>query len=485
MAVLALVLTAPLSGCNLDWEKPEPSLPPPPKFRAAPRASAAPTPSATGFVTKFGSSELARFVEDGLENNLDVAAAAARVLQADATAKVSSAALWPAITLNSSLSTQRSPGTNLTTSPPFTARHIGPSSLGLNASYEVDFWGKNDDASKAARLLANASRFDHDVVEIASVASIVNTYLTAMNAQDRLRIARQNVALASEVLKAIRARAEVGVAAALDVAQQETVVAQQRALIPPLEQIYEQNRNNLGTLLGRPPETITLAGRSLARLAYPRIDPGLPSEVLLRRPDVAEAEAKVASQEFSTLQARAAFFPSITLTGSYGVQSIALRNLARPEAIAWSVAAGLAQPLFDGYNLQGQYDLQKGRYAELVALYRKQILTALTDVENALVAIAQTGLQFREQQQAVAASKRALDAAQATLLAGTINIITLSTTETTYFQAQDALEQVRLAHYTAATSLFQALGGGWTPTTRELEIARADEAYEADKGPWP
>jgi len=108
--------------------------------------------------------------------------------------------------------------------------------------------------------------------------------------------------------------------------------------------------------------------------------------VLLRRPDVAEAEAKLASQEFSVLQARAAFFPSFTLTGQYGVESVVFRNLLSPQAIAWQLAANAAQPLFDGYQLQGQYELQKGSYSELSALYHKQILTALSDVENALIA---------------------------------------------------------------------------------------------------
>jgi outer membrane protein TolC len=146
-------------------------------------------------------------------------------------------------------------------------------------------------------------------------------------------------------------------------------------------------------------------------LNFPRVKPGLPSEALLRRPDGPESEAQLASQEFSVLQARAAFFPSITLNGQYGVQSIVLRNLARPEAIAWQLAANLAQPLFDGYNLQGQYQLAQGRYAELAAAYGKRIFTALSDAENALIAVKETTAAVKRETQAVAAAKIALDAA--------------------------------------------------------------------------
>jgi len=208
--------------------------------------------------------------------------------------------------------------------------------------------------------------------------------------------------------------------------------------------------------------------------------------VLLRRPDVAEAEAKLASQEFSVLGARAAFFPTFTLTGPYyGVQSIVTKYLLQPEAIAWSLAGSVAQPIFDGYNLQGQYMLQQGTYAELAADYRKQILTALSDTENAMIAITETSKQLKIDAEGVDAAKRALDAAKARMREGTIDIVTLSTTETTYFQNLYTLETTRLQLYQAATSLYQALGGGWSPTTREKEIAAANAAYEADKGFFP
>ena len=510
MIPLAALCAAAGSGCNLDWEKPDASLPPPERFREATPKSAAPIAGARDFAAKFGSPELTGFVEQALEQNLDIAAAMARIEEADAQARVASAALWPSVTMNDLAQRTQVPGTRTSAVPnynpaqaffqaagyrgtagavsnwtTFRATRTNLFALGLNASYEIDFWGKNEDASNAARILANASRFNRDVVEIATIAAVLNAYFQALAAQDQLRIANENVAIANRVFLAIKARLEVGTATILDYSQQEAVLAGQRATIPTLEQTLRQTKNTLAVLLGRTPESLEVKGGALTRLIYPKVAPGLPSEVLLRRPDVAEAEARLASQEFSVLQARAAFFPSITLTGQYGVQSIVLSNLLRPEAIAWQIGSGIAQPFFDGYNLQGQYEFQKSRYKELAALYRKQILTALADAENALIAVRETARRVKLQADAVTASRRALEAAEARLREGTIDVVTLSTTQTTLFQNELNLTLARLAYFQSATSLYQALGGGWSPTTREAEIARASEAYEADKGPWP
>ncbi len=339
IVVILAPLTMALGGCSLDWEQPEVSVALPERFREA-KPKATPTiGSAHEFAVRFGSEELTAIVGQALENNYDIVAAVARIDQADATARVSSSALWPALTMNNSVQRTQSPGTATSMTPNYnpgqqflsaagqlqaaqsiqnqavySANRSDIFNLGLSASYEIDFWGKNEDGSKAARLLANASRFDRNVVEIATVASVLNSYFQVLNAQDRLRIAHENVKVADKVFQAIKGRVDVGVATVLDLAQQETVLANQRALIPPLRQTLRQQRNLLAVLLGRQPESFMTNGASLAKLRFPKLEPGLPSEVLLRRPDVAEAEAKLASQEFSVLQARAAMFPSITLT---------------------------------------------------------------------------------------------------------------------------------------------------------------------------
>jgi outer membrane protein, multidrug efflux system len=511
LAALAACAAAGLAGCNLDWEKPDPSVPLPARFQEAKPRSAPPIGGAHDFSARFGSKELVVLVDRALENNNDIAAAVARIQEADAQARVSSSALWPSLSTTNQVQQIRAPGAATSMAPnynplqqfytaarqpdianalqsqtTFAAARTNLWRLGLTASYTIDFWGANDDLSKAKRILANASRFDRNVVEISTIASVLNAYFTVLNAQDLLRIAHDNVRIAQEVLDAVKFRLSVGTATAFDVATQKTVLDGQLATIPPLEETLRQQRNLLAVLLGQTPESFKMTGASLKKLRFPKVEPGLPSEVLLRRPDVAEAEAKLASQEFSVLQARAAFFPTFTLTGPYyGVQSIVTKYLLQPEAIAWSLAASVAQPIFDGYNLQGQYMLQQGTYSELAADYRKQILTALSDTENAMIAIVETNKLLKIEEDGVDAAKQALDAAKARLREGTIDIVTLSTTQNTYFNNLYSLEQARLTLFQGSVSLYQALGGGWSPTTREKEIAAANAAYEADKGFFP
>ena len=504
-----LAITALLASCDLDWEKPDLATPPPASFKEARPKSAAPIQAGEEFVSKFGSKELTGIVELALSDNLDIAAAAARIIEADAQARTASSPLYPNVSMQDIVRTNRTAGTTLNLGNAATGINTGSFGTSSNtqtqktnnipngrnygffqlgaaaASYTIDFWGVNEDASFASRLLANASRFDRDVVEISTVTSVMNGYFQVLNAQDRLQIARTNVAIAEKVNAAIQGRFTVGTASMFDTAQQETVLATQRATIPPLEKTLRQTTNTLAVLLGRTPEAFSIKGGSLTQLKFPKIDPGLPSEVLLRRPDVARVEAQLASQEFSVMNARAQFFPSITLVGLYGPQSALISNLINPQALAWNAATQLAQPIFDGWFLQGQYENQKGRYAELAALYRKQILNALTDTENALIAVKETEKQLKLQTVAVAAARRAFEAANMQLQEGTIDIITLSVTQNNLFTAQQQEADIRLSYYQAAATLYQALGGGWSPTTRNAEIARANVAYEANKGPWP
>ena len=167
----------------------------------------------------------------------------------------------------------------------------------LNASYEIDFWGKNRAALRAAEFNAIASRFDREVIVLSTVASVINTYFQVLAAQDRLRIARDNVAAATRILDVYQERIAVGTATGLDIAQQESLLAQQRAAIPPLDQQLRQNIATLAVLLGEPPARLTVRGGSLSAIAPQRVAPGLPSDLLLQRPDIREAEAQLVGRQ--------------------------------------------------------------------------------------------------------------------------------------------------------------------------------------------
>ena len=458
-------------GCSFDREAPQANIDTPSRFQAGTTRAAQKTPD--DWPSRFGSKELGALVNQARAQNLDILTAVARIEQAEAQARVTSATLYPTIAAGAGGSTSRTPGVARTVSPPYNSLNDNLYGLNLNATYELDFWGKNRDNADSARLLAHASRFDRDVIALSTTASVVNSYFQVLAAQDRLHVAQKNVATAEKVLAAIKGRVEVGTATSLDEAQQATIVAQQRANVPPLEQTELQTRNILAVLLGRTPESTHLKGGSLERLTIPAVAAGLPSQLLLRRPDLAEVEDKLMAQGLEINVARAAFYPDVTLTGSFGVESMLLKSLLSPQAAAFSLAGNIAQPIFNGGALQGQLDLQKSLYKELLFTYRKQILTAFSDVENGLIGLDKTGRQVELQRQAVVQAQKAYDVALGRLQEGTIDIVTLATIETTLFQAEDLLVQVRSAHFQAATTLYQALGGGWTQPPHDPDVQAA------------
>ena len=472
---VAIGVSLVLGGCYHSWRKPDASVPVPGRFREAGPVTDARAPQTREFVRAFGSPELDRLVDKALDRNLDIEAAAGRILQADAQARIASASLWPIGLLNTGVGAARFPrGTAADGSVLSAASQPKILTLGLSASYEIDFWGKNRDGVTAADLQANASRFARDVVAISTISAVMNTYFQVLSAQDRLRIVQEHNKISSDLLDAIGRKLGSGFATKLDYAQQKTVWANQRALIPALEQTIRQGKIQLAVLVGETPESLRIAGGSLARLRIPAVAPGLPSEVLLRRPDISDAESRLVSQEFSVSQARASMFPSVQLTGQFGLHNIVLRNALRPEAIGWEILASLAQPILDGGRLRGQVDLQEGIYHEQAANYRKQILGALADVENALISTDETSRQYRLQGDTAAEARQAFAAARERLNGGAIDVVSLATNEAALFQSEDALQQARFQRFQSALALFQALGGGWSPKHGKTALGSAD-----------
>ena len=282
--------------------------------------------------------------------------------------------------------------------------------------------------------------------------------------QDRLRTAERNIASASRILDAIKQRLKAGTGTDLDVAQQESVLANQRASVPPLRQTLAQNVNALATLVSRPPESVRVIGGSLNRIASPRVTPGLPSELLTQRPDIRRQEAQLASATANVGSARAQFFPSIQLTGQGGYQSSALVSLFQPHAAFFNVVGSLTQPIFDGGRILGNFEFTKARQDELLQTYRKTVVSVVRRCrQRAGVDPRRPPSKLRLQREVVAASRRAFELSEQQLRAGTADIVTVLNTQLTLFQAEDSLSQAQLARLLAIVSLYQALGGGWEP----------------------
>jgi NodT family efflux transporter outer membrane factor (OMF) lipoprotein len=441
---------------------PDPALDIPEGYKAARLTAKTDAPPTLDWWRGFRSRELTDLMEEAQTVNLDIAAATARFIQADAQARITGAALLPSLTGSGSETYSRTSGASasgLTNG----GREVVNYQASLSASYELDFWGKNREAAQAAEETAFATRFDRDVVALTTLTTVANAYFQVLASQDRIRTAEGNVASASRILEAIRQRFQAGTGTDLDVAQQESVLANQKALIPPLRLTLAQNINALATLVSRPPESVHIKGGSMNRISSPRVTPGLPSELLTQRPDIRRQEAQLASATANVGNARAQFFPSIQLTGQGGYQSSSLVSLFQPHAAFFSMVGNLTQPIFDGGRILGNFELSKARQDELLQTYRKTVVSAFADVDNALDAIRQTTDKLRLQREVVAASRRAFQLSEQQLRAGTADIVTVLNTQLTLFQAEDVLWQAELARLLAIVSLYQALGGGWEP----------------------
>jgi outer membrane protein, multidrug efflux system len=466
-----ILVVSSLTGCIFTgYDKPDLALEIPDNYRAAHGDTA---PPELDWWRGFHSRELTEYIEQAQTANFDIAVAIAQVEQADALVRISGASLLPTVDANATVTRSQTPSTTASSSGRSGSITSTLYNTNLSASYVLDVWGKNRAALLATEESAVASRFNREVVTLTTITTVADTYFGVLGAQDRLRVANENVAAATRILNLVKQQFTVGTTSQLEVSQQEALLANVRASIPPLEVIVRQNKAALALLIGRAPENVDLHGGSLTRLAIPRVTPGLPSGILTQRPDVRQAETQLASANYNVESARAAFFPTIQLTGQAGFESLALRSLFGPGAFFYTAAASLTQPVFDGFLLLGQLEQQIALQKQFLQAYRKSVISAFTDVEKALIAVEEFTRQERLQSQAVTSSRRAFQLSEAQLQAGTVNLITVLQTEQTLFTAEDTLAQVRLARFQAIIGLYQALGGGWPP---KIEIAR--EAHE-------
>jgi NodT family efflux transporter outer membrane factor (OMF) lipoprotein len=464
---LAAALTGvALAGCAVTST-------PPPRGIETPAAWNEPAPAnvqplALDWWRAFDSEELAALVAQALAGNPDLAIATERVRQAEAQLRIAGASLFPTLDLDAG--TARS-GSRPKGGPTTTGKSTD---VTLAASYELDLWGQNASIARSAGESLQATRFDYETARLTLVAGVATTYFEALSLRARLAIARETLAIAERILAVVTSRARYGAASQLDLSRQQTAVLQARAIVPPLELAERQTLNALAALIGRPPEGFDVAGSSVAELPVPGVEPALPADVLVRRPDIAAAEAQLRAANADVAAARAALLPSIQLTGSAGLASNALLSLGSSPTFLYSVAASVLQPIFDGGRLRGQVDFAASRERELVESYRRSILAALTDVENALVAANRTAVQESLQTEVREGAQRTLRLAEIRYREGVDDLLSVLDAQRTLFQAQDQLAQIRLARLDASVALYRALGGGWEPPASAQATAKPD-----------
>lgn len=411
--------------------------------------------------TQFGSPELERLVEQARLGSYELAAAVARVRQAEASATIAGAPLLPELKAGLNANRQKlihgKGYSQLDVSPE--NRSLDYYDAELSASYEVDFWGGKRAARDSAVFGVQASEFDRATVELTLLSGVANNYTQTLALREQARIAALNLANAQNVLQLVQTRFDAGSATALELAQQKSLVAEQQRRLPLVQQQAREALISLAALLGRPVQTLPLPTQSFAQLHWPDIASGVPSDLLSRRPDIASAEAKLAAAQADVTVARAAMLPKITLTASVGSGADLAADLLRTTF--YNLSSGLTAPIFNNGRLSAERDKAKARQDELLETYRGAIINGFADVEKALSSIRGLDEQRQWQSEELNQAQTAFDIAQSRYQAGAEDLLTVLQTQRTLYAAQDLNVQLRLSRLQASIALYKALGGGW------------------------
>jgi NodT family efflux transporter outer membrane factor (OMF) lipoprotein len=465
-----ILLPPLLAGCSLapDFELPDVGLPA--WWGNAPARTEEPEtlgqPSA--WWKSFAMPELDRLAETALANNHDLRAAIARIRQAEAQLAIAGAPLLPTVSVNAQEQVLRRSTSSTTTSTTSTTSSRGRRAVhsyegSVSASYEIDFWGKNRSAVEAAEATLRASEFDRDTVAHTLLAGVATALFQSVALAERVETAKRNLEIARETLDYAEKQEIFGKTSALEAAQQRSNVALIESQVPALELQRRQALDGLAILVGLAPSALASPGTHLDSISTPRIVPGLPSSLLLRRPDIRKAEANLEAANANIGVARAQIFPSITLTAERGYSSAHLAQLLEPTSIFWNLGGALALTLFDHGKTTGNIRLSEAKKLELVEAYRGAILAALRDVEDGLAGVRLLAEQEAAQAIAVLAAREAQRLASVRYKEGAVDYIVVLEAQRTLLQAEDGAIQTRLSRLNAVVGLFKALGGGIGP----------------------
>ncbi len=402
----------------------------------------------------FGSAELERLVGEAQAGSADLRIALERMRQADIALQQSGAGRLPTVRGTAGSTVSRTD----TSSAQGDVRRS--SSAGLSVSYEVDLWGRVAAGVRAGEASFKASQQDWEAARLTLLYGVATNYFLWLNLGERLRIARDYLGVAERVLAIVEARQRNGVATALEVSQQRTTVLSQRTALIPLELQQRQAASALALLLGRVPQGYVPQAIDFSALKVPELTPGLPTALLARRPYLAAVESQLLAADANVAAARAALFPSVSLSGSLGLSSTTLFDLADPTR-SLSLGLSLAQAIFDGGRQQLQIRASESQRVVLIENYGKAIRTALKEVDDALGAIDRSQRQEVMQREVVAQARRSLQLAELRYREGSGDLLSVLDAQRTLFSALDTLATQSLSRLTAALDMYKAMGGDW------------------------
>ena len=455
LALAAALLALSACAAGPDYHVPQPAALGVPDQYSVPSNPAAQGSNAEWW-TAFNDPELTRLESAGQAANLDLALALSRLRQARELLVQARSGNVP--TLSASASVNRTEVLAGTSGLNGTGTSL---SLAADASYQADVFGGRSRSIEAARADAEASRFDYAATALSVQSEIANTYLEVRLQQTNFANARLTLANQSDNLQIAQWRNQAGLIGSLDVEQARTQQAQAAAAVPQAESNFDQAVARLGVLLGREPGALRaeLAALQPIPTGPASIAVGLPADVLRQRPDVRSAERSLAAATARIGVATAQLYPALTLGGSIGTGSGSLRTLF--DVITGQAFASVAQTIFDGGRLRSAVRSQRAAADGAFATYRKSVLTALADTENALVALRAANLRQTQFAAALESATNSALLARDQYRSGLIDYITLLTTENQLISARNGLAQARFDQAAALVQLYAALGGGW------------------------
>lgn len=421
-----------------------------------------PRPTQTWWL-EFGNEELGDLVETALANNYDLRVAVARIEQAERQAMVANSGRFPTIDFFGRREIEAPAGGVGTARSRADFRSQNTYQFGFRASYEVDLWGKIGYQAESALAQARASIFNRQAVALTLTSEVTTSYLQILSLSERIDISDKNLNIARTVAESISKRVEEGDSSILELQRQQITIALIQNAQASLKLQRERLINRLAVLLGKPPSAVKLSGKSLKDIKIPMVTPGLPSELLCRRPDIRRAEAQLAAASADVNAARANLLPSVTLTAEWGQGSLSLSDLLKPQSLLYNAAANLVQSVFDAERKENQLASARARNRELLDTYANTVLSALRDVEDALAGIRLTGVQRDALAEALERNSRLLDMSRKIFDRGAIDYVALLDTQRDMFQAEDAEASARFEQARASLDLFRALGGGMAP----------------------
>jgi outer membrane protein, multidrug efflux system len=454
--LLTMMLLVSCKVVGPDYQKPTTNLPP--NFKEANENNTAKSQVSSHWWRHYQDETLNTLVEKTLKNNTNIALAVARIDEADASMREVGAFLYPQVNVDAAA--KRSKVTELGTSPTFGDPIRNNFTLGLNTSYEIDFWGKLKRSKEAASANALASRYAKETVELSLLGLVTSNYLQLRGLDAQIAVLQENLKSRTESLALTKRRLAGGVASALEVSQAEVAVSNLNAQMIELNRVRALTLHQLAQLSGE--LDLDLSAADLRQLPVPPVPPaGLPSQLLENRPDIRQAEQLLIAENARIGVAKTAMYPSIGLTGNFGAESAVLSNLLKSGARIWSLGFALDLPIFDSGKREARVDQATARQKQALAQYQTAVQNAFTEVNDALISRRLNSEREQAYVQSQTSAKKALSVAENRYKAGYSAYLEVLDAQRVYNDASLAAVQAKQAHYIATVALFKALGGNW------------------------